>query len=85
MSDEMIELNFPHHDYKMFATIALESFLELGDPGRKALFQTGKNTYKSEGTLSNDADQQRIIGGRKIDHPGRCRNNDWHVSKIRIQ
>jgi len=42
LSDEVIELNFPHRDYKMLATIALESFLELGEPGRKALYRTGK-------------------------------------------
>jgi predicted ArsR family transcriptional regulator len=42
LSDEVIELNFPHRDYKMLATIALESFIELGEPGRKALYRTGK-------------------------------------------
>ncbi|GAB3791348.1 helix-turn-helix transcriptional regulator [Virgibacillus kimchii] len=42
LSDEVIELNFPHRDYKMLATIALESFLDLGEPGRKALYRTGK-------------------------------------------
>ncbi|WP_164216106.1 helix-turn-helix domain-containing protein [Virgibacillus sp. YIM 98842] len=42
LSDEVIELNFPHRDYKMLATIAMESFLELGEPGRKALYRTGR-------------------------------------------
>lgn len=42
LSEEVIELNFPHRDYKMFSVIALETFAELGEPGREALYKTGK-------------------------------------------
>ncbi|SES83536.1 Predicted transcriptional regulator, ArsR family [Oceanobacillus limi] len=42
LSDEVIELNFPHRDYRMLSSIALEAFIELGEPGKQALFQTGK-------------------------------------------
>lgn len=42
LSDEVIELTFPHRDYKLLSSIAIESFVELGEPGRKALYQTGK-------------------------------------------
>lgn len=42
LSDEVIELNFPHRDYKLLSSIALESFVELGEPGRVALYRTGK-------------------------------------------
>ncbi|MEN1970581.1 helix-turn-helix domain-containing protein [Lentibacillus sp. N15] len=42
LSDEVVELNFPHRDYKLLSTIAMESFVELGETGKKALYQTGK-------------------------------------------
>lgn len=42
LSDEVIELNFPHRDYKMLSSIALESFVELGEQGREALYKTGR-------------------------------------------
>ncbi|PAV29072.1 transcriptional regulator [Virgibacillus profundi] len=42
LSNEVIELNFPHRDYKLLSTIALESFVELGEPGKIALYNTGK-------------------------------------------
>lgn len=42
LSEEVIELNFPHRDYKMFSIIALETFAELGDVGRTALYSTGQ-------------------------------------------
>ncbi|SFD53940.1 Predicted transcriptional regulator, ArsR family [Lentibacillus persicus] len=41
LSDEVIDLHFPHRDYKLLSSIALESFIELGEPGRQALYQTG--------------------------------------------
>nr|WP_326480890.1 helix-turn-helix domain-containing protein [Virgibacillus halodenitrificans]CDQ35504.1 iron-sulfur cluster biosynthesis transcriptional regulator SufR [Virgibacillus halodenitrificans] len=42
LSDQVIELNFPHRDYKLLSSIALEAFMELGEPGKVALYQTGK-------------------------------------------
>ncbi|WP_164668617.1 helix-turn-helix transcriptional regulator [Virgibacillus doumboii] len=42
LTDEVIELNFPHRDYKLLSTIAIESFVELGEAGINALYQTGK-------------------------------------------
>lgn len=42
LSDEVIELSFPHRDYKLLSSIAIESFVELGEEGEKALYQTGK-------------------------------------------
>lgn len=42
LSDEVIELNFPHRDYKLFASIAMESFTSLGEPGQFALYKTGE-------------------------------------------
>src|SRR5690625_27597 len=32
LSDNVIELNFPFRDYKLLATIAIESFADLGEP-----------------------------------------------------
>lgn len=42
LSDELIELNFPHRDYKMLASIAIESMAALGEPGKQAIYETGK-------------------------------------------
>src|SRR5699024_1661006 len=41
LSDEVVDMHFPHRYYKLFSSIALESFVELGEPGRQALYQTG--------------------------------------------
>lgn len=42
LSDEVIQLNFPYRDYQLLSTIALESLISLGEPGRAALYATGK-------------------------------------------
>lgn len=42
LSDHVVELNFPHRDYKLLSSIALESFVKLGEPGRIALYDTGR-------------------------------------------
>lgn len=42
LSENVVELNFPHRDYKLLATIAIESFMGLGEQGREALYNTGK-------------------------------------------
>lgn len=41
LSNHVIELNFPHRDYKLLSAIALETLSKLGKPGEKALFDTG--------------------------------------------
>ncbi|MFD1363063.1 helix-turn-helix transcriptional regulator [Lentibacillus salinarum] len=48
LSDEVVDVHFPHRDYKLLASIALESFVELGEPGKQALYQTG---YKYGATI----------------------------------
>lgn len=42
LSDQVIELSFPHRDYKLLSSIMLETFVGLGDAGKKALYRTGK-------------------------------------------
>lgn len=42
LSDEVIQLHFPYRDYQLLAKIAFESMASLGEPGRQALFATGK-------------------------------------------
>lgn len=42
LSDDVIQLNFPFRDYQLLSKIAIETFLSLGEEGRKALFITGK-------------------------------------------
>ncbi len=46
LSNEVIELNFPARDYKILSSIALEALMDLGDPGKKALYETGKKYGK---------------------------------------
>lgn len=41
LSDEVVEVHFPYRDYKLLSSIALESFMELGEAGRQALYRTG--------------------------------------------
>lgn len=42
LSNEGVELNFPARDYKILSSIALEALMELGEPGKQALYETGK-------------------------------------------
>lgn len=42
LSDHVIELSFPHRDYRLLAQMMLESFVGLGEAGKKALYETGK-------------------------------------------
>ncbi|MBU8731310.1 helix-turn-helix domain-containing protein [Cytobacillus pseudoceanisediminis] len=42
LSDDVIQLHFPYRDYQLLAKITLETMLELGEEGRKALYSTGK-------------------------------------------
>ncbi|WP_386057466.1 helix-turn-helix transcriptional regulator [Thalassobacillus hwangdonensis] len=42
LSDEVIDLHFPHRDYRMLATIAIDSLSELGEAGAQALYRTGE-------------------------------------------
>lgn len=52
LSENVIELNFPHRDYKLLATIAIESFMSLGEQGKQALYNTGKK-YGTEVVSQN--------------------------------
>ncbi|MUV39644.1 hypothetical protein JNUCC1_03528 [Lentibacillus sp. JNUCC-1] len=42
LADEVVELNFPYRDYKLLSSIAIETFVNLGEPGRQALYDTGR-------------------------------------------
>src|SRR5690625_763495 len=42
LSDNVVELNFPFRDYKLLSSMAIESFTELGEIGREALYNTGR-------------------------------------------
>ena len=42
LSNHVVELSFPHRDYKLLSSIAIESFIELGEAGRQALYNTGR-------------------------------------------
>lgn len=67
LSDKVIELNFPARDYKILSSIALESLMELGEPGKQALYQTGKKygieaiENYSENYTNNTVIEDKII------------------------
>src|SRR5699024_3540129 len=42
LSDTVVELSFPHRDFKLLSKIALESLINLGSLGEEALYTTGK-------------------------------------------
>lgn len=42
ISQKVIELNFPYRDYKMLASIALETLQSFGIEGERALYKTGE-------------------------------------------
>lgn len=42
LSDEVIQLHFPYRDYQLLSKIAIETMMMLGEPGKEALFTTGK-------------------------------------------
>lgn len=46
LSNEVLELNFPARDYKILSSITLEALMGLGEPGKTALYETGKKYGK---------------------------------------
>src|SRR5699024_4117592 len=42
LSDTVVELSFPHRDFKLLSKIAIESLINLGPIGEEALYTTGK-------------------------------------------
>lgn len=65
LSEETVELHFPYRDYKLLSMIALDSFMELGEVGRKALFHTGKK-YGTK-IMEQNINKQRNIDLRSIE------------------
>lgn len=74
LSNEEIELNFPARDYKILSSIALEALMELGEPGKQALYETGKKYGKEimeEGLSQLDDDstvEEKIALLEKTSH-----------------
>lgn|SRR5690625_2380684 len=44
ITDKVIELNFPHRDYKLLSSVAIETLLQMGEAGKQALYEMG-NKY----------------------------------------
>ncbi|MDP4085239.1 MAG: helix-turn-helix domain-containing protein [Bacillota bacterium] len=42
LSDDVIQLHFPFRDYMLLAKVAIQTMITLGEEGKKALYQTGK-------------------------------------------
>lgn len=43
ITDKVIELNFPHRDYKLLSRVAIETLLNMGEVGKHALYEMGQN------------------------------------------
>jgi predicted ArsR family transcriptional regulator len=46
LSDKVIQLHFPFRDYQLLSKIAIQTVAKLGDVGKQALYETGKNFGK---------------------------------------
>lgn len=46
LSDKVIQLHFPFRDYQLLSKIAIQTMAKLGDVGKQALYETGKNFGK---------------------------------------
>lgn len=42
LSDDVIQLHFPFRDYMLLSQVAIQTMLTLGEPGKQALYLTGK-------------------------------------------
>lgn len=42
LSDDVIQLHFPFRDYLLLSKVAIQTMLTLGEPGKQALYLTGK-------------------------------------------
>ncbi len=58
LSDNVIELNFPHRDYKLLSSILIESLAEMGENGKRAFYTTGEKYGKQ---IINDYHQTKIL------------------------
>ncbi len=56
LSNDVIQLHFPYRDYQLLSKIAIQTMASLGEPGQKALYETGKRfgTELIEQELSRD-------------------------------
>lgn len=43
LSNNVIELNFPHRDYKLLSAILIDSLAKMGEVGKNTLYTTGKS------------------------------------------
>lgn len=66
LSDNVIELNFPHRDYKLLSSIAIESLMELGETGKTALYETGRKYGEEVMEQSGQIDQNDLSIDQKI-------------------
>ncbi|RFU65690.1 helix-turn-helix transcriptional regulator [Peribacillus glennii] len=42
LSEDVVQLHFPFRDYQLLSKIAIQTILSLGEEGKQALYQTGK-------------------------------------------
>ncbi|MGN1387128.1 MAG: helix-turn-helix transcriptional regulator [Bacillus sp. (in: firmicutes)] len=42
ISNDVVQLNFPFRDYQLLSKIAMQTMMQLGEPGMTVLYETGK-------------------------------------------
>lgn len=71
LSDEVISLQFPYRDYQKLSEIAIDTLLNLGEIGEKALTQTGRRFgYESARTylMNLDKNLSDLTTKEKLNH-----------------
>lgn len=71
LSDEVVSLQFPYRDYQKLSEIAIDSLLNLGAIGEKALTETGrKYGFEAARTYSHNLDINinELSNEAKLDH-----------------
>lgn len=66
LSDDLIQLHFPFRDYQLLAKIAIQTMLTLGEEGKKALYQTGRE-FGAELAAQQMANANQSIGSLSFD------------------
>ncbi|WP_044894806.1 helix-turn-helix transcriptional regulator [Bacillus alveayuensis] len=69
LSDDVIQLYFPFRDYQLLSKIAMQTMMKLGEAGKQALYETGKQFGKElvENHLANEQATYPLSFSQKVD------------------
>lgn len=98
LSDEVVSLQFPYRDYQKLSEIAIDTLLDLGEIGEKALVETGRKFgYQTARTYLHGLDKnlEDLASEEKLSHikivalqqglnPEINYNNETHEVNFRV-